>query len=270
MSSRPPTRRADRSQPPPDEGVPARDDTGRSKSGRGPLALFTAGAVVAAVIAAAQLMPAGTPGFRHIQGFDSLPGVGDAASNAPPARGAADGSGVVVNSLEELRSNYGDPSDATYGRMRIPSINVDAPLGKRTVKDGQLPDPSGPGDVVWYDFGRNSALGGVPGAGANAVFAGHVDRNGPVEYAGVDYNGPGVFFLLNRLNEGDTIEVTAGGKTWRYAVIWLREVAVDDDWDILFSAKVLGDTITLVTCAGPFDYDRDEYPSRLVVRAVRG
>jgi len=269
MSSRPPARRSDRSQPPPAD-VSTRDDTGRSASGHGPLALFAAGAIVAAVVAAAQLMPAGTPGFRHIQGLDSLPGVGGASGAIPPTRRAPDGSGVVVSSLEQLQSTYGEPGDATYGRMRIPSINVDAPLGKRAVKDGQLPDPSGPGDVVWYDFGRNSALGGAPGMGANAVFAGHVDRNGPVEYAGVHYNGPGVFFLLNRLSEGDTIEVTAGGKTWRYAVIWLREVAVDDDWDILFSAKVLGDTITLVTCAGAFDYDRDEYRSRLVVRAVRG
>jgi LPXTG-site transpeptidase (sortase) family protein len=124
--------------------------------------------------------------------------------------------------------------------------------------------------VVWYEFAANSGLGGVPGGGDNAIFAGHVDRNGPVEYAGVHYTGPGVFFLLDRVGEGDVVEVSAGGKTLRYTVIWAREVAVDDDWDAMFSSKVLGDTITLVTCAGEFDYDTDTYSSRLVVRAVRG
>jgi LPXTG-site transpeptidase (sortase) family protein len=231
--------------------------------------------VVAATIAVVQLAPAGTPHLPVARALSSVPGLGwlrgdsavsyvgteDAPDPAPPA---------VVHNLQELTEQYGEPPDANYGRLRIPAIQVDAPLGKRTALGGQLPDPSGPSDVVWYEFARNSGLGGTPGGGGNAILAGHVDRNGPVAYAGVDYNGPGVFFLLDSLAQGDVVEVSAGGKTFRYTVIWVRQVAVDDDWEALFSSKVLGDTITLVTCAGEFDYDSDTYSSRLVVRAVRG
>jgi sortase (surface protein transpeptidase) len=247
-------------------------ETGRGTT-QGPLALFVSGAVVAVIIAVVQFAPSGAhlpvpraisnvPGLGWLRGSDvRVERTDDATLPAPPA---------VVHNLQELAEQYGEPADATYGRIRIPSIQVDAPLGKRVVQGGQLPDPSGPSDVVWYEFARNSGLGGTPGGGGNAIFAGHVDRNGPVEYAGVHYNGPGVFFLLDSVGEGDVVEVSAGGRTFRYTVIWVREVAVEADWDALFSSKVQGDTITLVTCAGEFDHDADVYSSRLVVRAVRG
>jgi LPXTG-site transpeptidase (sortase) family protein len=240
----------------------------------GPLALFVSGAVVAAVIALVQLAPAGAPHLGVAQVSSNVPGLGwlrserevqATDSTAPESSGPP-----VVHNLHELSEQYGEPADANYGRLRIPSIQVDAPLGKRAVQGGQLPDPSGPSDVVWYEFARNSGLGGTPGAGGNAILAGHVDRNGPVDYAGVHYNGPGVFFLLDSVGEGDVVELAVGGKVLRYMVIWTREVAVDDDWHTLFSSRVQGDTITLVTCAGKFDHDLDTYSSRLVVRAVRG
>lgn len=229
---------------------------------RGPLVLFAVGALLAVTIAGAQ--------FFHLPlpGLDLLPGGRNSAAASQRAPQPGD---PVLHDLGEFRQRFGDPKQATYGRIRIPSINVDAPLSKGTVgKDGQLPDPIGPSDVMWYDFGSRKDVGGVPGAGGNAVLAGHVDRAGFVDYAGVQYSGPGILFWLDRLEAGDVIEITANGKTLRYGVVWAKEVSASTNWNELFSAKVLGDSITIVTCGGDFDYTRHEYNSRYVVRAVRG
>lgn len=179
---------------------------------------------------------------------------------------------TTLHTLETLRERYGDPPAANAGRMRIPSINVDAPISHQVVaSDGVLQDPIGPSDVAWYDFAGLVGVGGVPGAGGNAVFAAHVDRAGHLDYAGVDYNGPGIFFWLDRLSAGDVIEVSMRGKTLRYAVKWTREVSAHDrdDWEDVVAADVGGDSITLVTCGGDFDRATQEYASRLVVRATR-
>jgi len=184
---------------------------------------------------------------------------------------AAPAGEVVVRSLEQLRAKYGDPKDATYGRLRIPALDIDAPIGVRTVaKNAELPDPTGPTDVVWYDFSGWPGFGGAPGKGGNAVFAGHVDRAAFLEYAGVRYVGPGIFFSLDRLEEEDTIEVAVGGSTLRYAVVWVSAVrAAGANWGELLSANLGADAITLITCGGTFDAERHEYSHRLVVRAVR-
>lgn len=187
--------------------------------------------------------------------------------------GATPPADITLHTLEALRQRYGDPPGANAGRMKIPAINVDAPIGSRSVaKDGVLHDPIGPSDVVWYNFAALPKYGGVPGTGRNAVFAGHVDRTGHLDYAGVEYSGPGIFFWLDRLHEGDIIEVTMRGKTLRYAVDWAREVPATDnkEWERILGADVGADAITLITCGGDFDRAKQEYASRLVVRASRG
>lgn len=191
-----------------------------------------------------------------------------ATSSTPQGAGAAD---RTVYSLETLRSTYGDPPDANYGRMRIPSLHVDAPIGRRVVgRDGQLDDPTGASDVVWYDFAAIAGLGGTPGGGGNAVFAGHVDRAAFLAYAGVQYSGPGIFYSLDQLGSGEVIEVAVNGKTTRYAVQWVRELnASSADWREIVSSKVGGDAITLITCGGTFDRATHEYSHRTVVRALR-
>lgn len=231
---------------------------------RGPLLLFAVGALLAVVVATAQFLHMPIPGLQF------LPGGRNSAAASGDQRAAKPGD-PVFHDLSQFRKEFGDPKQATYGRISIPSINVDAPLSKGTVgKDGQLPDPLGPTDVMWYDFGSRKDVGGVPGAGRNAILAGHVDRAGFVDYAGVEYSGPGILFWLDRLAAGDIIEVTANGKTLRYGVVWAKQVPADADWNQLFSSEVLGDSITIVTCGGDFDYTKHEYNSRYVVRAVRG
>jgi LPXTG-site transpeptidase (sortase) family protein len=176
----------------------------------------------------------------------------------------------IVNSIEELHEVYGEPPDATLGRMRIPALGVDAPLGVRYVAtDGVMLNPSGPGDVAYYDFSGWEGLGGYPTTGGNAVFAGHVDQAEHLDYAGVDYVGPGVFIALSQLSGGELIEIDLGNGPATYIVEWIREVRVADDWLSILSANVEVDSITLITCGGDFNTAEAAYTHRTVVRAVR-
>jgi LPXTG-site transpeptidase (sortase) family protein len=178
----------------------------------------------------------------------------------------------TIKDLNELRATYGDPADATYGRIRIPSIGVDAPIGSRVVgTDGEMPDPTGPSDVVWYDFQNMAGFGGVPGTGHNAIFAGHVDRAAYLDYAGVNYIGAGIFYSLSDLDPGDLIELDIGGETLYYIVAWRQNVSASDtQWADYLSSDVGIDSITLITCGGQFDAETHGYTKRTLVRATRG
>jgi sortase (surface protein transpeptidase) len=185
--------------------------------------------------------------------------------NAPP-------NAETINDLDALRERFGDPPDATFGTMRIPAIGVEAPIGVRVVgEDGVMADPTGPSDVVWYDYSQHwEGFGGAPGEGRNAIFAAHVDRAAYLEYAGVKYVGPGAFFNLDGLDEGDEITVTIDGETFTYTVAWTTTAGTEQaDWGLLLNDDTGGtDSITLVTCGGDFNNETHEYEERTIVRAV--
>ncbi len=139
--------------------------------------------------------------------------------------------------------------------IRIDKIQVDAEIETTEIVDGVMQNPTGPWVVAWY---RETAKLGEEG---NAVMAGHVD------YWDV---GPAVFYDLNQLGEGDRIEVIGeDGEIYAYEVAWTK----------LFDAvnapigEIVGPTeeesLTLITCGGPFDYETGEYLERLIVRAAR-
>ena len=177
----------------------------------------------------------------------------------------------TVNSLRDLHATYGEAPDATLGRIRIPVLGVDAPVGQRYV-GAKMPNPTGPGDVVWYDLSEWDGLGGVPGGGGNAVFSGHVDYNFPISWAEAHYRGEGVFYDLRLISPGDIIEVEIGGAVHRYQVVWQRSLRAADassDWAQVLSADVEVDSITLITCGGDFNATTASYSDRLVVRAER-
>ena len=178
---------------------------------------------------------------------------------------------LTVGSVSELVDLYGEPPDATYGRFRISALGVDAPLGTRHVSgDGVMPNPTGPGDVVWYDFAEWTGWGGALGAGENAVFSGHVDYAAYVAYADAQFRGRGVFYALDLLSPGDVIEVEVNGEVLRYAVEWRRLVAADGgSWRDIMGSDVEQDSITLITCGGEFNFATRQYLDRIVVRAVR-
>ena len=136
---------------------------------------------------------------------------------------------------------------------------MEAALTPKTVgTDGQMPNPDGAGDVVWYDFGALPGLGGIPlpeGSGGNVVLAGHVD------YINV---GPAVFWDLHTLEPGDEIQIQlADGTLARYAVEFNKVVDPNaDDWSSLVQATA-DESVTLITCSGEFS--GGHYSNRQIV-----
>ncbi len=152
--------------------------------------------------------------------------------------------------------------DFSGDRLVIPGIGVDAPFVSLTVGgDGQMPDPQGPTEVAWYDFSAWPGKGGVPGAGGNSVFSGHVDYH--------NY-GPAVFWRLHELSAGDLIEVKMqGGASFQYQVQWNHEVGPEPGiWNDIVAATAQ-ESVTLITCGGTWNPDTREYDLRQVVYATR-
>jgi LPXTG-site transpeptidase (sortase) family protein len=76
-------------------------------------------------------------------------------------------------------------------RIQIPSIGVDSNLMKLgLLKDGSLQVPPSAFPAGWYSGSP------TPGEMGPSIIAGHVD-----------WNGPGVFYRLNRMQLGDQIKV---------------------------------------------------------------
>jgi LPXTG-site transpeptidase (sortase) family protein len=133
----------------------------------------------------------------------------------------------------------------TGERLVIPSIGVDAPFTVKAVpSSGQMPNPNGPNDVAYYDFGGFAGMGGTPGVGGNVVLAGHVD------YINV---GPAVFWDVRRLQVGDVIEIhMEDGSVARYQVEFNKHIPAEQaPWDAIV-AGTADESVTLITCTGEF------------------
>jgi LPXTG-site transpeptidase (sortase) family protein len=152
------------------------------------------------------------------------------------------------------------PITGTDMSISIPAIGVKASVYGRTVgTNGQMGNPAGAWDVIWYDFSQNWAnLGGYPGTGfSNAVYAGHVD------YIRV---GPAVFWSVRNLAPGDLIHVTSANGTITYSVQWSQWAGPSDDFT-KYVSQTGSDVVTLVTCIGGFS--GGHYSNRLIVRGIR-
>lgn len=146
-------------------------------------------------------------------------------------------------------------------RIFIDSIGASAPimeLGLDANRVPEVPDYSNsrtPGALVaWYDFTA------IPGQGSNAVFAGHVT-----------FDGPGVFYYLDRVSPGDTVRViTEDGKTMIYQVF---DTLVVDPSRVDLLSPTDEDIVTVITCGGgnfisvPGEAYGGHYPGRVVLRA---
>jgi LPXTG-site transpeptidase (sortase) family protein len=168
--------------------------------------------------------------------------------------GGGGGGGSLVPAQQAARPTSGD-------RLIIQRLGINAPVGSRYVgADGAMANPSGAYDVVWYDFSGFNGLGGYPGQGGNAVFAGHVD------YRGV---GPAVFYQLRNILVGDVIEYyTSSGEYHRYVVESIGDYSPNDNWTGLVASNREG--VTLITCNGEFNTAAREYSHRRVVYARPG
>jgi LPXTG-site transpeptidase (sortase) family protein len=146
--------------------------------------------------------------------------------------------------------------DFTGDRIIIPKIGVDAPFSYKVVPgSGQMPNPNGPDDVAYYDFGAWPGMGGLPGVGGNVVVAGHVDY--------INY-GPAVFWDLNTLTVGDRVQIRLkDGTLIEYAIEFNKNIeAADADWTAIV-AGTADESITLITCGGEFS--AGHYTSRQIL-----
>jgi LPXTG-site transpeptidase (sortase) family protein len=141
-----------------------------------------------------------------------------------------------------------------WPRIRIPSIDVDAPVSNKSIVGGIMQNPNGPEDVAWYDFSSR------PGGGSNVVMAGHVDQ---AAY------GPAVFSRLRYVDIGDTIEVALqNGTSYTYRITSVRTYNVNSAPTGDLIGPTNGETLTLITCDGAWSNQTNAYVNRLVVRAA--
>ncbi|CAN5658371.1 hypothetical protein BH23CHL5_BH23CHL5_04060 [soil metagenome] len=139
--------------------------------------------------------------------------------------------------------------------IAIETAAVNAEIETIGIVDGVMLDPTGPWVVSWY---RESAQLGEAG---NVLMAGHLD------YWDV---GPAVLYNINNVNEGDLIQVTGNdGEIYTYSVVWREnfETANAPIQDIVGPTE--RESLTIITCGGPFDYANGVYLQRTVVRAER-
>jgi len=144
--------------------------------------------------------------------------------------------------------------------MIIDKLGVNAQVDTYGLDPNAVPVvPTGPGAaevVAWYNFSAE------PGTGSNAVFAGHVT-----------WFGPGVFYALTSVTNGDEIRLVGpDGTELTYVVNDVFQVDAYDPESLQVMRATDEDVITIITCDGDFVDTGDpvyggEYPYRLVVRA---
>lgn len=226
-----------------------------------PLAVIAVIAVV--VIALVAMSGSGSGDDEQVRGTAT---AGASATPRSTATGVSGGAktpiafseGDQLTDADLALRGAGEPArgDFTGARLIIPKIGVDAPFTYKAVgPDGQMPNPNGPNDVAYYDFGQWPGLGGLPNAGGNVILAGHVD------YINV---GPAVFWDVDTLVPGDIIQVRMqDGTVVEYAVEFNKWVQPGGaDWSSIVAGT--GDeSITLITCTGEFS--AGHYDKRQVV-----
>lgn len=139
--------------------------------------------------------------------------------------------------------------------IQIPNAFVDAQVETIQIVDGVMQDPTGPWVISWYK--ESPKLGEV----GNILMAGHLD------YWDV---GPAVLYNINNLNQGDTISVTGeDGEIYTYEIDWRENFPTATAPLDKIVGPTDNESLTLITCGGPFDYTNGVYLERTVVRAHR-
>lgn len=146
-------------------------------------------------------------------------------------------------------------------RLVIERLGVDAPVGVYELDENGVPEVPVADDaaevVAWYDFSSK------PGAGSNAVFAGHINWN----------RAPAVFANLGDLQAGDVVRlVSDDGREYTYEVFANFAVDPYDTESLKVMAPTETDTVTLITCGGTWIPDPSEqfggdYTTRTIVQA---
>jgi hypothetical protein len=146
----------------------------------------------------------------------------------------------------------GAPAGSGVDSIRIPSLNVDAPLTPKQLVPGEPPpSPDGPYDVAIYEAGAELAdLGGSPGEGGNVVLAGEsVALQGCV---GAEPPCNAVFVSLRRIDPGAAVDLFWQGKTFNYQVV-ARCFVATADFDEALYRRTAEEQLTLITGTGSWD-----------------
>ena len=139
--------------------------------------------------------------------------------------------------------------------IQIPNAFVDAQVETIQIVDGVMLDPTGPWVISWYE--QSPKLGEI----GNILMAGHLD------YWDV---GPAVLYNINNLNQGDTIDVTGeDGVVYTYEIDWRENFETANAPLDEIVGPTDNESLTIITCGGPFDYANGVYLERTIVRAHR-
>lgn len=137
-------------------------------------------------------------------------------------------------------------------RLVIPSIGVNAAIEDVGLDNaGSMGVPVSPADVGWFSPGP------WPGQAGDAVIDGHLDW----------YGVPAVFWELDALKPGDTLELSRDGQTSTFRVTRVNAYALNQEPAYLFGATG-APLLSLITCAGAWDSSHQIYDQRLVVDAA--
>jgi LPXTG-site transpeptidase (sortase) family protein len=144
--------------------------------------------------------------------------------------------------------------EASFGRIKIPSIALDAAIDSVGLTPGSdMAVPSDPLHAGWYDLGPR------PGEIGSAVIDGHVNWY---------YGATGVFADLHKLQAGDTITVEdATGVSSSFVVREIRRYDPSADASEVFFSTDGKAHLNLITCDGVWDKNAQQYSVRLVVFA---
>lgn len=135
--------------------------------------------------------------------------------------------------------------------LRVPAIALSVSLSTLGLNpDGSVQVPDNDTEPGWFKLGPS------PGQIGSAVILGHVDT----------YQGPGIFFQLRTLLDGDQVQVTlADGAVTTFAVsnvVQYTKTAFPAD--LVYQSQGRSE-LQLVTCGGAFDEATGHYLSNVVV-----
>lgn len=138
-------------------------------------------------------------------------------------------------------------------RILIPAIGVSAPtIPVGLNADRTLQVPVSFSEAGWFTRGPE------PGEPGPAVIVGHVDS----------IDGPGVFYHLRALKDGDVIKVALkNGWTVRYVVSSHLAAPKNDFPTKLVYGRTDKPTLRLITCDGQFDTSTGHYVDNYIVFA---
>lgn len=158
---------------------------------------------------------------------------------------------LTNTTVQEVQS----PTPSPIGeprRITIPTLSVDASIENVGMDpSGRMGVPSDADIVGWWMHGVR------PGEAGSAVVAGHLDT---------PQGSPGVFYAISQLEPGDVVEITDSLGVARQFTVYKTEMHTDADFplqDVFLNSD--GRLLNLITCAGTFDAEAQNYDQRFVV-----